>query len=618
MEQQEMQEERRARNFVWAAAGHYGLEPLFLAYAPDGTADMYLNMIIGLSYKWYDAEKLETFFHMLGGRQEELYQGMLWIGLEQALYEKEKIHRPVLAELRQEYAQENLARYRVLKEYELIDQLRNGHCAEILGKSSGLSGRTEELLRELTFTGKMGIEQILAKMKEILWKYFSYEPKMIKKERGTYFLQKLLPAFHSIGKMHATYVKTKRYDDLSWEESGNGGTMEKARHYLLQFSRQGDEEKDRAYIEGCFGANIYTPREQKLLEDEVCTENHKNSHLYITRGYPVEEPVTQTGSNTTVRHQEESTERKATDRGKTASHTAEDIGQVFGSGAINKRESREIREFRENSRRQAEKNRQHYEKNRTVYENSIRGMTEKLRLELDARMDDVPVQARQGNIRASQVWRALYLEDPRVFEKREEVSDAGFSVDILIDASSSRKNSQEQIAAQAYILAKSLDLCGIPLQVYSYCSIRGYTVLRLFQSYGENRKAEEVFSYVAAGNNRDGLALRGAGHLMAQSEQEKKLLLVLTDGSPQDDQIAAEGAFYKNREYTDQIAVEDTTEQVQQLKRRNIQVVGIFMGTERGLQTAHRIFGRDFVRIQNVQQFAEVVGKILQEKICEM
>lgn len=613
-----MQEERRARNFVWAAAGHYGLEPLFLAYAPDGTADMYLNMIIGLSYKWYDAEKLETFFHMLGGRQEELYQGMLWIGLEQALYEKEKIHRPVLAELRQEYAQENLARYRVLKEYELIDQLRNGHCAEILGKSSGLSGRTEELLRELTFTGEMGIEQILAKMKEILWKYFSYEPKMIKKERGTYFLQKLLPAFHSIGKMHATYVKTKRYDDLSWEESGNGGTMEKARHYLLQFSRQGDEEKDRAYIEGCFGANIYTPREQKLLEDEVCTENHKNSHLYITRGYPMEESVTQTGSNTTVRHQEESTEREATDRGETASHTAEDIGQVFGSGAINKRESREIREFRENSRRQAEKNRQYYEKNRTVYENSIRRMTEKLRLELDARMDEVPVQARQGNIRASQVWRALYLEDPRVFEKREEVSDAGFSVDILIDASSSRKNSQEQIAAQAYILAKSLDLCGIPLQVYSYCSIRGYTVLRLFQSYGENRKAEEVFSYVAAGNNRDGLALRGAGHLMAQSEQEKKLLLVLTDGSPQDDQIAAEGAFYKNREYTDQIAVEDTTEQVQQLKWRNIQVVGIFMGTERGLQTAHRIFGRDFVRIQNVQQFAEVVGKILQEKICEM
>ena len=577
MEQQEMQEERRARNFVWAAAEHYGLEPLFLAYTPDGTADMYLNIIIGLSYKWYDAEKLEVFFHMLGGRQEELYQGMLWIGLEQALYEKEKTHRPALTELRKEYAQENLARYRSFKEYELIDRLRNGHCATILGQESGLSGRTEELLRELTFTGDMEMEQIIAKMKEILWKYFSYEPKPVKKELGTYFLQKLLPAFHSIGKMHATYVKTKRYDDPSWEESGNGGTMEKARHYLLQFSRQGDEEKDRMYVEGCFGKNIYSHREQELLEEELCTENHKNSHIYITHGYAGKNPVT-----------------------------------------VSKKEFREIQEFRENSRRQTEKNRQHYEKNRTVYENSIRRMTEKLRLELDARTDDVPVQARQGNICASQVWRALYLEDPRIFEKREEISSAGFSVDILIDASSSRKNSQEQIAAQSYILAKSLDFCGIPLQVYSYCSIRGYTVLRLFQSYEETNRAEEVFSYVAAGNNRDGLALRGAGHLMEHSEQEKKLLLVLTDGSPQDDQIAAEGAFYKNREYTDQIAVEDTTEQVQQLKRKGIQVVGIFMGTERGLQTAHRIFGRDFVRIENIQQFAEVVGKILQEKIREM
>ena len=285
MEQQEMQEERRARNFVWAAAEQYGLEPLFLAYAPDGTADMYLNIIIGLSYKWYDAQKLETFFHMLGGRQEELYQGILWIGLEQALYEKEQAHRPALTDLRQEYAQENLGRYRSFKEYELIDQLRNGHCAAILGQDSGLSGRMEELLQELTFTGDMEIEQIIARMQVILWKYFSYEPKPIKKERGTYFLQKLLPAFHSIGKMHATYVKTKRYDDPVWEESGNGGTMERARHYLLQFSRKGDGEKDRAYIEGCFGFSICSPGEEKLMEEELCSENHKNSHIYITEGY---------------------------------------------------------------------------------------------------------------------------------------------------------------------------------------------------------------------------------------------------------------------------------------------------------------------------------------------
>ena len=70
------------------------------------------------------------------------------------------------------------------------------------------------------------------------------------------------------------------------------------------------------------------------------------------------------------------------------------------------------------------------------------------------------------------------MDDPRVFERKEEVEIPGFSVDILIDASSSRKQMQEQIAAQAYILSKSLKQCKIPVQIYSYCSIRGYAKKR--------------------------------------------------------------------------------------------------------------------------------------------
>ena len=34
-------EERRAANQVWAAAGAYGFEPLFLARNTDGTIDFY-------------------------------------------------------------------------------------------------------------------------------------------------------------------------------------------------------------------------------------------------------------------------------------------------------------------------------------------------------------------------------------------------------------------------------------------------------------------------------------------------------------------------------------------------------------------------------------------------
>ena len=68
IEEQELREAKRACNFIWAAAENYELEPLFLAFASNGTADMYLNLIIGLTYKWYDQEKIDDFFNQLGGK----------------------------------------------------------------------------------------------------------------------------------------------------------------------------------------------------------------------------------------------------------------------------------------------------------------------------------------------------------------------------------------------------------------------------------------------------------------------------------------------------------------------------------------------------------------------
>ena len=54
MEEQDRIEAKRAKNFIWSAAQCYDFEPLFLAFSLDGTADIYLNLIIGLCYKWYN------------------------------------------------------------------------------------------------------------------------------------------------------------------------------------------------------------------------------------------------------------------------------------------------------------------------------------------------------------------------------------------------------------------------------------------------------------------------------------------------------------------------------------------------------------------------------------
>ena len=101
IEERELREAKRARNFIWTAAENYELDPLFLAFAPDGTADIYLNLIIGLTYKWYDQEKIDDFFDQLGGKDQELYEGLLWIGLENALYQKERKTRSAMENLRE-------------------------------------------------------------------------------------------------------------------------------------------------------------------------------------------------------------------------------------------------------------------------------------------------------------------------------------------------------------------------------------------------------------------------------------------------------------------------------------------------------------------------------------
>ena len=548
-----------------------------MAFSPDGKADTYLNIIIGLSYKWYDGAQLEEFFNVLGGKDKELFEGLFWIGLEKVLFKKEKDYRMALTDLRVEYAKETVRRFKKYTDNSLIEKIRYGYCRQILGKESNLSAEEEELLSEFDFSNDMTTEQIIGKTKKILSEKFSYTPSLKKNKEGVYFLQKVLSPFRSVGKVSATYVRTKKYDEPTGFNEGKTGVLKKGKNYLLQFSLNGNPKYALEYVQSTFGKNMYNDFENQRIEEKLCTGKHKESHLLFTKGkkYNLKEQ----------------------------------------SRELPKKEIKEILEFRRECKNQYEKNKEYFEKNRPVYKNSINRLSEKLRITLDSEREIFPLMSNHGKINGGKIWQALYVDNPRVFEKKEQEDKSGFSVDIMIDGSSSRKNSQEFIAAQVYVLAKSLERCNIPCQIYSYCSIRGYTVLRIFKDYSEQKAGKEIFKYVAAGNNRDGLALKGAGHLMEHSPKGKRILVVLTDASPQDDQSAMEGAFYKNNEYTDELAIKDTEKEIHNLKSNNIQVIGIFMGSERGTIAAKEIFGKDFVKIETIHQFSDAVGRILQEKI---
>lgn len=94
-------QERRAANQVWAAAGAYGFEPLFLARNTDGTIDFYMNCIVGLVHKYYgDALIRDIFSAWEGDVRQPMLDDMAWLYLENAAYRLELPRRPVLEALR--------------------------------------------------------------------------------------------------------------------------------------------------------------------------------------------------------------------------------------------------------------------------------------------------------------------------------------------------------------------------------------------------------------------------------------------------------------------------------------------------------------------------------------
>lgn len=121
-------EKRRARNLIWNAAADYSFEPDFKAYDEDGRADLYWNSIIGAVRKNYGAETIEGLFESLHGcSKEQLFEQLLWLGLENAVYQREAPRRPALPSLRRSYARRAVALDQRADPGDLLATLENAH-----------------------------------------------------------------------------------------------------------------------------------------------------------------------------------------------------------------------------------------------------------------------------------------------------------------------------------------------------------------------------------------------------------------------------------------------------------------------------------------------------------
>lgn len=106
---------------------------------------------------------------------------------------------------------------------------------------------------------------------------------------------------------------------------------------------------------------------------------------------------------------------------------------------------------------------------------------------------------------------------------------------------------------------------------------------------------------------------------MEGSPCSNRLLIILTDASPNDDKkMPANDHSSRKREYEQSAAIADTAQEVRMLRKKGIRVIGVFYGLDRELKGARAIYGSSFARIREAHQLADTVGGLIRKEITGM
>lgn len=179
--------------------------------------------------------------------------------------------------------------------------------------------------------------------------------------------------------------------------------------------------------------------------------------------------------------------------------------------------------------------------------------------------------------------------DGRIFRRRTMPDDGvDIAVSLLIDQSGSMSGSRIDKAQEMAMLVE--DFCrGLNIPV----SIVGHNVPDTVQMYqyvdfdDTSREGKYKLLYMSAGGcNRDGLPLRYCVNRLLQRDESNKLMILVSDGKPNDDN------------YRGQVAFEDLRQIKRECDRKGIILLAAAIGDDK--QQIHQIYGNSFLDITDL------------------
>jgi nitric oxide reductase activation protein len=201
-----------------------------------------------------------------------------------------------------------------------------------------------------------------------------------------------------------------------------------------------------------------------------------------------------------------------------------------------------------------------------------------------------------------------------------ESNDKGeYVIDLMIDSSHSQILKQSKLAIQAYILVRAIVEAGIPCRVNGFNSYIDYTILKRYRDYYDDfKQTENIFEYACEGCNRDGLAIKSVCDSLCTREEEKKILIVLSDGKPNDIHLPTRSSskkFHGVVSSSGGIGINDTTKEVRFTRQKGILVLDVFTGNEKDLKSEKLIYGKDLIFTRDINHFGDIIAAYLKRII---
>ena len=577
--------ENRIRNLLWTVSGDYQLDmkPDVSLFLRSKAIALYDGIKQGALARYYDKDMLGLYLvkkiFLQAGENELTFVAQLCI--EEAIGDKICEERPGIRDMQRQCIEDILE-----QEFDILPDLKD------------IPGRLKvAVLRRRLNNGEWHVEKKLQPFMELIERAGnSTDTLELIRVIDELYNRLMDPDFES---MHGTLeqVRAVTMEDLteySWEDF---------------LSEEMYEEVLESYAEQL--TNSVSGLENSAVTEEMEEKRQKKRSVKVVTPEMLEKAYTYVELNYGKSYLSEAEEKKINYQMCRGIHS--DCSLYFTEGILkNPVKSNYQYEY---AKRLRNKNIWLYHDKHRIVKHNITVLTETLRKSLVLRSETQTVLSDRGMIVPSRLWRIGRTNDAKLFQQelKGEISD--FVVDVLIDASGSQMKRQGDVALQAYIISEALSNVDIPYRVMSFCTFWDYTIMHRFRRYDDPRSENDnIFNYVTSSNNRDGLAIRTAGYDLLQREEEKKIMIILSDGRPYDVIINRPNA--KNPEpYQGKAAIADTATEVRRLRNLDVSVLGVFAGEEKDLATEKKIFGKDFAYIRDIANFSKIVGRYLTKQL---